>query len=99
MSGPIVIIDTSDMRQGRLADAKAGMTELARSVEGGEPRAIACKVYLDERGSTVTIFRLQPGSASAEYHMELVGPAFSGFADLLVLRGIEVAEQSAQADK
>jgi hypothetical protein len=31
--------------------------------------------------------------------MEFVGPAFSGFADLLVLRGIEVAEQRAQADK
>jgi hypothetical protein len=41
MSGPIVLIDVSTIRDGMLDDLKARMTELADFVEASETRAIS----------------------------------------------------------
>jgi hypothetical protein len=96
MSGLIVIIDTSDIRQGGLADAKAGMTELARSVNAANrARSPATSIWTSAAPqSPSSRSNRTPLPPSTTWR-----PAFSGFADLLVLRGIEVAEQRAQADK
>lgn len=96
MSEPIVIIDTSSIRQGKLEDLRSAMSELARFVETHEPRAIAYNVYVDSAGSKVTVFQVHPDSSSAEFHMEVAGPAFGRFADLLELDGIDVYGRPSQ---
>ena len=90
MSEPIIIIDTSQIRPGRLEDLKRAFAELAQFVQANEQQAIAYSVYFDEQGSTVTVVQVHPDSSSAELHMDIAGPAFRGFADLLVLHGIDV---------
>jgi hypothetical protein len=90
MSEPIVYIDTSEVRQGRLPEVKAAMNELAEFVDLNEPRLISCEFYLGENGTRMTVVAVHPDSASIEYHMEVAGPAFRKFADLIDLLRIDV---------
>ena len=41
MSQPIVYVDTSEVRPGRLEELKAAMNDLARFVQANEPQLIA----------------------------------------------------------
>ena len=47
MSEPIVSIDSSDIREGRVEDLKAAMTRLVEFVRENEPRPIAYDVYME----------------------------------------------------
>jgi hypothetical protein len=88
--GSIVIVDTSRISPGRLADVKAAMSELAGFVDANEPRTAVYQVHLDESGEHVTVIQAHPDAASAEFHMAVAAPAFAPFADLLVLQRIDV---------
>ena len=79
MSEPIVYIDRSDVREGKLGELKAAIEELVNFVESNEARAIAYSVYLNEDGSQMTVVQVHPDSASLEFHMEVAGPAFPKF--------------------
>ena len=41
MSQPIVYLDTSEVRPGRLAELKVAMNDLARFVQANEPQLLA----------------------------------------------------------
>ena len=41
MSQPIVYVDRSEVRPGRLAELKVAMTDLARFVQANEPQLLA----------------------------------------------------------
>jgi fructose 1,6-bisphosphatase len=86
MDGPILVVDTSDIREGRLADLKAAMTELAAFVEQNEERPLLYTVYVHDAGTQVTVIQLHPDSASMELHMKVAASKFQRFADLLTLR-------------
>jgi hypothetical protein len=88
--GSIVIVDTSRISPGKLADVKAAMTDLAAFVEANEPRTALYQAHLDESGEQVTVIQAHPDTASAEFHMTVAAPAFAPFADLLVLQRIDV---------
>lgn len=90
MSEPIVSIDSSDIREGRLEGLKAAMTRLVEFVEENEPRPIAYDVYIDEGGTTVTVFQVHPDSASMEFHMTVAAPEFAKFTELLKLKTMDV---------
>ena len=79
MSEPIVYIDTSEIRAGKLEELKTAMKELVKFVEANEPRLIAYNVYLEEDGTRMTVVHLHPDSASLEFHMKVAGPAFPKF--------------------
>ena len=90
MSDEIVYVDTSDVREGALEELKAAMKELVDFVEANEPRLIAYNVYFSDDGTRMTVVHVHPDSASLEYHMEVAGPAFRRFVELVTLSSIHI---------
>jgi hypothetical protein len=88
MSGPIVYVDNSEVREEVLEELKVAIKELADFIEGNEPRLIAYNIYFDDR--RMTVVHLHTDSASLEYHMEVAGPAFRRFVNLVTLSSIDV---------
>lgn len=90
MSDAIVYVDTSDVRVGALEELKAAVKELVDFVDANEPRLIAYNVYLSDDGTRMTVVHVHPDSASLEYHMEVAGPVFRQFVDLVTLSSIHI---------
>jgi hypothetical protein len=90
MSDAIVYIDVSDVREGALEELKAGMQELAAFVEANVPRIIAYNVYFSGDGTRMTVLHAHPDAASLENHMEVAGPMFRRYANLVTLRSIQI---------
>jgi hypothetical protein len=90
MSDAIVYLDTSDVREGALEELKAGMKELAAFVEANVPRIIAYNVYFSGGGTRMTVVHIHPDAASLENHMDVAGPMFRRYADLVTLRSIQI---------
>lgn len=86
----IVYVDTSDIRPGKLDEAKAAMEDLAAFVEANEPQLISYGFFLDSEESTQTVVAIHPDSASLEFHMNIGGERFKRFADLITLRTIHL---------
>lgn len=90
MSEPIISLDTSLIRVGRLVELKSAVAELVEFVRSNEPRPIVYEVYVDNTESRMTVVQVHPDSASMEYHMTVAGPAFAGFAELVTLSTLDV---------
>ena len=86
----ILYLDTSDVREGALHELKAGMDRLVDFVEANEPRLIAYNVYFSEDGTRMTVASVHPDSASLEYHLEVAGPLFREFVELVTLSSIHI---------
>jgi hypothetical protein len=87
---PLVVVDTSEVLEGRLEDLKAAFQELVEFVETNEPEPIGYWMYLTGDGSRMTIVQVHPDSASMEFHMKVAGPAFAKLKDMLRLRSMDV---------
>ena len=90
MSNPLVYVDTSEIRGGALEKLKEAIRELVEFIDANEPQLIAYNVYLSDDGSEMTVVHVHADAASLEYHMEVAGPAFRRFADLVTLSSIRV---------
>ena len=90
MGEPIVAIDMSEVREGRLDEVKAAIRELAAFVDANEPRPIAYNAYLDESSNRLTVLQVHPDSASLEHHMGVAGPAFPKFTELIRMQTMDV---------
>ena len=90
MSQPLVYVDTSEVREGALERLKDAIRGLVAFIDANEPQIIAYNVYLSEDGSEMTVIHLHADAASLEYHMEVAGPAFQKFADLITLSSIRI---------
>jgi quinol monooxygenase YgiN len=90
MSHPLTYIDTSDVRNGALEELKEAIRELAEFVDANEPGLIAYNVYFSDDGRQMTVMHVHADSASLDYHMDVAGPAFRRFADLLTLSSIRI---------
>ena len=90
MSDAIVYVDTSEVREGALAELERGMKELADFVAANEPRIVAYTVYFSADGTTMTVVHMHPDSASLEYHLDVAGPLFRKLAHLVTLRSIQI---------
>lgn len=90
MSQPIVYIDTSTIREGRLAELERAMGRLATFVEENMPRLISYGFFLDPKMSRMTVVAVHPDSASLEFHMDTGRDEFSKFAELIELQRIDV---------
>jgi quinol monooxygenase YgiN len=88
MSEPVISIDTSLIRDGRLDELKSAVADLVEFVRANEPRPIAYEVYVDPTGSRMTVVQVHPDSASME--LTVAGPAFAGFAELITLSTVDV---------
>jgi len=90
MSNPIVYIDTSTIREGKLEKLKVAMKGLASFVEANMPRLISYAFFLDADESQMTVVAVHPDSASLEFHMEVGADEFRKFASLIQLSRIEI---------
>jgi hypothetical protein len=86
---PIVAIDSSEIREGKLDELKRGLTELVEFVEANEAEPIAYRIYIDEEGRRMTVIQIHPSSASMELHMSLAEPIFRKLADFVVLSKVD----------
>jgi hypothetical protein len=90
MSGPLFYIDTSNVREGALAELKDAIGDLVEFVEANGPQLVAYNVYLSDDGSQMTVVVVHPDSASLERHLDVGGPVFRRFVDLLTLSSIRI---------
>lgn len=90
MPQPIVYVDTSVLRPGKLQDLEAAMRHLAAFVEANVPQLISYGFFLDENRTHMTVVAVHPDSASLEFHMDVGGAEFRRFGDLIDLLTIEV---------
>lgn len=90
MSGPIVYIDRSRIRPGRLGELQEAIDELVGFIEAREPQLLSYGFYLDEEASRMTVVAVHPDAASVEFHMEVGASAFRGFSDLIEMEAIEI---------
>jgi quinol monooxygenase YgiN len=90
MPNAIVYIDTSDVREGALEELTAGMKELVDFVDANEPQLIAYNVYFSDDGTRMTVVHVHPDAASLEYHLEVAGPFFRRFAQLVKLTSTHI---------
>ena len=90
MSQPLVYVDTSEVRAGKLGQLKAAIKELADFIEENEPQLVSYGVYFSEDGSRMMVVHVHADAASLDYHMETAGPLFGEFADLVTLSSIHI---------
>ena len=90
MPQPIVFIDSSEIREGKLEELKIALHDLVEFVESNEPRPLAYSVYLDESGTRMTVVQVHPDSASMEFHMKVAGPVFPKFVELVKLSSMDI---------
>lgn len=90
MSTPIVYIDRSTIRPGRAADVRHMIEETVRFLDAREPQLLHYGFYVDEDGSRMTVVAVHPDAASVERHMDVGGPMFRRFGELIDLERIEV---------
>jgi hypothetical protein len=87
---PIVYIDTSEVRSGRLEELKAAMHDLTEFVEANEPQLLAYNVYFSEAGDRMTVLHVNPDPASLELHMDVAGPKFPPIGEFINMLAIDV---------
>jgi hypothetical protein len=90
MAEPLIVLDTSEIREEKRDQLQREIAELAAFVEANESDPIVYEVYFGDDGRFMTVLQIHPDSASMERHMELAGPVFATFADLVVLRTIDI---------
>lgn len=90
MSEPIVYVDRSTIRPEGIADVKKAIPELVAFIEENEPQLLSYGFHIDEGAMSMTVIAVHPDSASIELHMEIGGPRFREFAELIDMQGIEV---------
>jgi hypothetical protein len=90
MSNAIVYVDTAEVREGALEELKTAIKELVDFVDANVPRLIGYNVYLSDDGARMTVVHVHPESASLEYLMEVAGPVFRQFVELVTLSSIHL---------
>ena len=93
MSEPIVYVDSSEIREGKLEEVKASIKKLVEFVHANEPQLLSYNFCLNEDGTRMTVVAVHPDSASMEFHMKVAGAAFRRFTELINLSTIEVYGQ------
>ena len=98
MPRPLVYMDTSDVREGALEELKRAIGDLTDFVQSHEPKIVSYAVYFSQDGSQMTVIHVHADSASLDFHLDVAGPRFGRFADLLTLSSIRIfGEPSAEA--
>lgn len=90
MRQPIVYVDVSAIREGKLAPLEAAMAHLAEFVKANMPRLISYGFYLNEDRTQMTVVAVHPDSASLVHHLDTGAGEFQKFGELIDLARIEV---------
>lgn len=87
---PIVYIDESTIRPGKLKEVRAAAKRLTEFVEENMPRLISYGFCFDDNRQLMTVVALHPDSESLEFHIETGRAKFQEFSDLIDLSRIDV---------
>jgi quinol monooxygenase YgiN len=90
MSGLLIYVDTSDVREGAVEELRGAIEELIEFIDANEPQIVAYCVYLSDDEREMTVVHVHADAASLEYHLDVAGPAFRKLADLITLSSIRV---------
>jgi quinol monooxygenase YgiN len=90
MAELIVYVDASDVHEGALEELKVAIKELVDFIEANEPRLLAYNVYFSADGTRMTVVQVHTDTASLEYHLEIAGPVFRRFVELVTLSSIHI---------
>jgi hypothetical protein len=96
MGEPLIYVDVSDVREGVLAELKEAITELAEFIEENEPQLLSYNAYFSEVGSQMSVVHVHADPSSLDRHMEIAGPRFARFSDLVTLRSISIYGQPSE---
>ncbi|HVD87546.1 MAG TPA: hypothetical protein VNB91_01465, partial [Jatrophihabitantaceae bacterium] len=87
---PLIYVDRLIVREGKLAELKTAIRELAEFVAANEPRVIGYDAYFNADETEMTVIYLHPDSYSLAYHRKVAGPLLPPFAQLLEQQSIDV---------
>ena len=90
MSGLLIYVDTSDVREGAVEELRGAIKELVQFIDANEPQIVAYTVYLSDDEREMTVVHVHADAASLEYHLDVAGPGFRKLADLITLSSIRV---------
>lgn len=90
MTEPIVYIDTSAIREGKLGAAKSAAAGLAGFIEANNPHILSYRFFIDEEAGRMNVVAVHPDAEALEFHMDVGDAEFRKFADLLDLESITV---------
>ena len=90
MPQPLIYVDTSDIREGALEELREASRKLAEFIEENEPQLLSYSVYFNEDADQIAFVHVHADQASLDYHMDVAGPRFARFAELLTLRSIHI---------
>ncbi|HEX5027761.1 MAG TPA: hypothetical protein VFV56_03015 [Gaiellaceae bacterium] len=84
------------MREGVLPELKEAISELAEFIEENEPQLLSYNAYFSEDGSQMSVVHVHADPSSLDRHMEIAGPRFARFSDLVTLRSISIYGQPSE---
>lgn len=90
MSEPIIYVDQSEIRDGKLEELETAMNELVEFVESNEPQLIAYNVYFNRDRKRMTVVHVHSDPESLEFHMKVAGGKFPRFADFIRMVSIDI---------
>jgi hypothetical protein len=90
VTAPIVYVDTSVVRAGRLADLRAAMADLTAFIEANETRMLAYHVCFSPDGTRMTVVHVNPDPAALEFHLDVAGPRFAPIGEFIDMQAIDV---------
>lgn len=87
---PLIYVDVAEVGDGVLAVLKDAIAELAEFVEQNEPQLLSYNVYFSDDGAHMSVVHVHADPASLDRHLEIAGPRFARFAELVTLRSIHI---------
>jgi quinol monooxygenase YgiN len=97
MSDPLIYVDRSEIRPGKLDELRSAITDLAAFVEANEPWLLSYAAFVDPDGGHMTITHVHGDPGSLERHFEVAGPRFAKFVDLVRLLRIDLYGSPSEA--
>ena len=90
MAEPLIYVDVSEVREGFLGELKEAITGLAAFIQENEPQLLSYNAYFSDDGTRMSVVHIHADSASLDRHLEIAGPRFASFAELVTLRSIHI---------
>jgi quinol monooxygenase YgiN len=87
---PLIYVDRSEVRTGRLDELRTAIAELADFVAANEPGLVSYAAFIDPDGRHMTVTHIHRDAGSLDTHLAVAGPRFARFAELVRLLRVDI---------